>query len=67
MARPDHDDHAQSLAHESLNGDYGDEAYRLRVAALSQTYALLAVAEAIEDMSRALVENLGRGVMDGSA
>jgi len=51
---------ARRLAGKAVDADYGEEAYRLRLASASQTYALLAVVEAIEDMSRALVENLAR-------
>jgi len=54
--RPDYDEHAQALAHQSLDGDVGDEAYRLRLATVAQVYAALAVADALEHLGHLLRE-----------
>lgn len=45
MRSPDHYEEAVRLAHESYNGDDGDEGYRLRLAAVAQVHAVLALVD----------------------
>lgn len=47
MSRPDHRAKAERLAGQSLDGDYGSEEYRLRLATVAQVHATLALADRV--------------------
>lgn len=55
-----HRGEAEQLAHQALNGDdYGyGEPYRLRLAAIGQLHATLAVAQAITELTVVIADRL---------
>lgn len=60
--RPSHGERAEELAHQSLDGDYGNESHRLRLAAVAQVYATLHVADALENLGGQTACDCDRGV-----
>ncbi|MGH3779800.1 MAG: hypothetical protein ACRDRO_03990 [Pseudonocardiaceae bacterium] len=55
MGAVDHTQEAERLADKSLNGDYYDEAFRLRLATLAQVHATLAQTEVIRAQTEAIM------------
>ena len=59
MRRPDHRAEAERLADKALEGDYGSEEYRLRLAAVAQVHATLALVEQVHALSVVLDQSRG--------
>ncbi len=49
-----HRQEAERLADKSLDGDYGSEEYRLRLAAVAQVYATLALVDQLSALTGAI-------------
>ena len=63
MNGPEHYREAERLAEQSLNADYGDEEFRMRLAAVAQVHATLALAAATAELNA--IEGPGGGSATG--